>query len=141
MANAICRWPSIFCIKRKLNRIIKACLSLQDVDFTGCCTRLVLESPGPSKEHQSNRLGEYRVVGDLADRPRYIQVREEQFSSVEQAEVGSVPKVLCCLCYCSTGQSCSLWFADVKFQLQFYFILHLRFFVAKALRYQLAVLF
>merc|ERR1719334_912772 len=48
-----------------------------EVDISGCCTHIRIETKGPAMDHQSNRLGDYRVTGVVADRPIYKNDKDE----------------------------------------------------------------
>eukprot|EP00092_Neocalanus_flemingeri_P035239 GFUD01038343.1.p1 GENE.GFUD01038343.1~~GFUD01038343.1.p1 ORF type:complete len:1287 (+),score=506.35 GFUD01038343.1:270-4130(+) len=49
------------------------------VDISGCCTHLKIETTGEASNHQGNRIGEYQLTGVLADRPIYKNVDKEEY--------------------------------------------------------------
>jgi len=49
------------------------------VDISGCCTHVKIETTGEASTHQGNRIGEYRLTGVLADRPIYKNVERDEF--------------------------------------------------------------
>jgi len=53
--------------------------SQAQVDISGCCTHVKIETTGEARTHQGNRIGEYRLTGVLADRPIYKNVEREEF--------------------------------------------------------------
>jgi len=53
--------------------------SQAQVDISGCCTHVKIETTGEARRHQGNRIGEYRLTGVLADRPIYKNVEREEF--------------------------------------------------------------
>ena len=49
-------------------------------DISGCCTKIRIASDGgESLDHQSNRLGDYSLIGSLADRPIYKNLDRDEF--------------------------------------------------------------
>jgi hypothetical protein len=48
-------------------------------DLSSCCAVLNIESTAEASEHQSNRLGQYRLVGLFSDRPIYKYEEREEF--------------------------------------------------------------
>jgi len=48
-------------------------------DLSSCCAVLNIESTAEASEHQSNRLGQYRLGGLFSDRPIYKHEEREEF--------------------------------------------------------------
>ena len=68
----------------KLNTAVSVlCCLLQravaQVDISGCCTHVKIETTGEASIHQGNRIGEYRLTGVLAERPIYKNTEREEF--------------------------------------------------------------
>lgn len=49
------------------------------LDLSSCCAVLNIESTGEASEHQSNRLGQYRLGGLFSDRPIYKHEERDEF--------------------------------------------------------------
>merc|ERR1719481_166230 len=49
------------------------------MDLSSCCLELKLQSQGKASEHQSNRLGTYRLSTLFSDRPVYQNIEREEF--------------------------------------------------------------